>query len=288
MYWHTTRFRLDLARPRVMGIVNLTPDSFFDGGRLGTSAGALRHAEQLLKEGADVLDFGAESSRPGGLKVPADEEWRRLEPVLRGALRFGVPVSVDTCKRTVMQQALDLGVDAVNDIQALRAPGALDLLAAHPNAGVCVMHMRGEPTTMQRYTRYADVGMEVAAFLSQRAERLRARGIARERVVLDPGYGFAKTPVQNLALQRTSALRDLGYPLLAGWSRKSTLGWLTGAPAEGRLPASLAAALAAVHWGARLLRVHDVGATVQALRTWSAMVEVAENEAINVSARTNI
>lgn len=273
MHWTTTRFRLDLDQPRVMGIVNLTPDSFSDGGAWLDPRRALRHAEQLLREGAEVLDLGAESSRPGAPRVDADAEWQRLQPVLAGALRLGVPVSVDTCKTGVMARALDLGADIINDIQALRDPGALELLSAHPHAGICLMHMRGDPGSMQQQTAYADLAGEVTGFLAERAQALRERGVAADRIVLDPGYGFAKTAAQNIALQRALAQRDLGYPLLAGWSRKSTLGVITGAPVGDRLAASVAAALAAVQGGARVLRVHDVAATVQALRTWLAMVD---------------
>ena len=193
MHWHTTRFRVDLSQPRVMGIVNLTPDSFSDGGRLADTRTALAHAQRLLREGADLLDLGAESSRPGAPPVSAVEEWCRLEPVLREALHWGVPLSVDTCKVEVMRRALDLGVDVINDIQALRAPGAEELLASHPDAGVVLMHMQGEPSTMQGLTQYRDVAQDVAAFLHARADRLTSLGVRRERIVLDPGYGFAKT-----------------------------------------------------------------------------------------------
>lgn len=268
MHWQTTRFRVDLSQPRVMGIVNLTPDSFSDGGRWLDPGAALRHAEQLLREGAELLDIGAESTRPGAPRVPADEEWARLVPVLPGMLRMGVPVSVDTCKTEVMARALDLGVDVINDVQALSAPGAETLLAAHEGAGVVLMHMRGEPAQMQQLTQYGQLATEVAAYLHARADALLAHGVKPERLVLDPGFGFAKTPPQNIELQRALQLR---FPWLAGWSRKSTLGWISGAGVAERLPASLAAALAAVTAGARLLRVHDVGATVQALRVWQAM-----------------
>jgi dihydropteroate synthase len=266
MHWITTRFSIDLSRPRVMGIVNLTPDSFSDGGR--DAAASLRHAEQLLREGADLLDVGAESTRPGAPRVPVEAEWARLAPVLPELLRFGVPVSVDTCKTEVMARALALGVDVINDVQALRAPGAEALLAAQPQAGIVLMHMRGEPAQMQQLTDYADVAAEVADFLHGRAAALQAQGVAPARMVLDPGFGFAKTPAQNLELQRR--LR-LDRPWLAGWSRKSTMGWLTGASTAERLPGSLAAALAAVQAGSRILRVHDVAPTVQALRVWQAL-----------------
>lgn len=272
MFWTTTRFRIDLTRPRVMGIVNLTPDSFSDGGLLADAHAAVRHAERLLREGAELLDLGAESSRPGAPQVPAELEWQRLAGPLQAVLRLGVPVSVDSCKPEVMARALDSGADIINDIQALQAPGALTLLAAHPRAGVCLMHMRGNAAQMQSLTSYQDIATEVCDFLAERATVLRAAGMNADRIVLDPGYGFAKTAAQNLQLQASPRLRQLGYPLLAGWSRKSALGWISGAPVSERLPASLAAALAAAHSGARILRVHDVGATVQALRTWNAMV----------------
>lgn len=265
--WQTTRFDLDLARPRVMGIVNVTPDSFSDGGRGALQA--LAHAEQLLKEGADVLDIGGESSRPGADPVPLDEELRRVLPVLRGALALGVPVSVDTYKPEVMREALDLGVDIVNDIFALRAPGAEDVIAAHPRCGVCLMHMVGEPKSMQADPHYDDVVAEVTQFLADRADVLRQRGVAPQRIVLDQGIGFGKRVADNFELlQSQQAVLALGYPLLAGWSRKSSIGAVTGRAVEDRLVGSVAAALAAVLRGARIVRVHDVAATVDALKVW--------------------
>ena len=271
MFWQTTRFRIDLSRPRVMGIVNVTPDSFSDGGQHADTAAGLAHCEQLLKEGADILDIGGESSRPGAPRLSVDEEWRRIEGVLHGALRLGVPVSLDTCKAELMRRAADLGVDILNDIQALRAPGAEALMQAHPQLGACLMHMRGDPGSMQSLTDYEDVVQEVARFLSERAAVLRASGVAADRIVLDPGYGFAKTVEQNFELLRRQAeLRTLGYPLLAGLSRKSAIGAVTGRPVEQRMPGSLAAALLALSHGARVLRVHDVAATVDALQVWGA------------------
>lgn len=271
MLWQTTRFSIDLAMPRVMGIVNLTPDSFSDGGMHG---GALAHCERLLTEGADMLDLGGESTRPGAEPVALGDELARVLPVLREAVRLGVPISIDTYKTEVMRAALDLGVDIVNDIKALRAPGALDVVAAHPSCGVCLMHMRGdEPRTMQDgEPRYDDVVASVREFLRERLEALRARGVAAERVVLDPGIGFGKRSEHNLALlARQSELMALGRPLLAGWSRKGTLGRVIGREALGeRLVASVAAALAAVQRGARIVRVHDVQATVDALAVWRA------------------
>jgi len=269
MHWQTTRYIVDLTRPRVMGIVNVTPDSFSDGGRLG--AEAIRHCERLVAEGADLLDIGGESTRPGSKAVSVDEELGRVLPVLDAALTLGVPVSIDTTKAEVMRAVLGRGADIVNDINALQTAGTLDAVAAHPNCGVCLMHMRGEPATMQERPLYGDVVTEVREFLDGRLQALQARGIAPERVVVDPGIGFGKSVEHNLELlRRQRDLLALGRPLLVGWSRKSTLGAITGRDVSQRLPASLAAALAAVHGGARVLRVHDVAATVDALKVWAA------------------
>src|SRR5437867_36376 len=225
MFWQTTRFRIDLAKPRVMGIVNVTPDSFSDGGRYGEVDAALAHCQRLLSEGADVLDIGGESSRPGAHPVSAEEELGRVLPVLEGALRLGCPISIDTAKPELMRAALALGVDIVNDINALRAPGALEQVAAHPSCGVCLMHMQGEPRSMQAEPVYGDVVREVGDFLVARAELLRQAGVAAERIVLDPGIGFGKTAAHNFELlKRQDALLQRGYPLLVGWSRKSSLG----------------------------------------------------------------
>ncbi|MDH0867227.1 dihydropteroate synthase [Mitsuaria sp. GD03876] len=270
--WKTTRFDLDLAeRPLVMGIVNVTPDSFSDGGLHDDAPRAIDYCARLLGEGVDILDLGGESTRPGAPRLDADEEWRRLEPVLRAALNFGIPVSVDTCKTEVMRRALDLGVDIINDVQALRDAGADTLLAEHGSAGVCLMHMRGQPAGMQQLTDYDDVVTEVADFLGERMRHLVQAGVAAERITLDPGYGFAKTVEQNVELQRRQReLLALGRPLLIGWSRKSTLGALTGKAVDERMPASVGAALASVALGARVVRVHDVAATVDALKVWQA------------------
>jgi dihydropteroate synthase len=272
MFWQTTRFRIDLSRPRIMGIVNVTPDSFSDGGRHGQAQAAIRHCEQLLREGADILDVGGESSRPGADPVPLEEELRRVLPVLEAAAKLGAPVSVDTYKSEVMRAALDLGVDIVNDINALRAPGAAETVSAHPACGVCLMHMQGEPRSMQAgEPAYADVVDEVKRFLHERAQVLRTVGVAAERIALDPGIGFGKTVAHNFALlARQPELLALGYPLLAGWSRKSSLGAVTGKPVGDRLIASVAAALAAAQQGARILRVHDVAETREALQVWEA------------------
>ncbi|MGH6610450.1 MAG: dihydropteroate synthase, partial [Burkholderiaceae bacterium] len=200
MFWQTTRHSIDLALPRVMGIVNTTPDSFSDGGRHADSRSALHHCEALLEQGADILDIGGESSRPGSVAVPLEEELARVLPVLKGAVRLGVPVSVDTTKAQVMRAALDLGCDIVNDINALRTPGALEVLAAHPSCGVCLMHMRGEPKSMQANPHYGDVVAEVLAFLRERMKCLLERGVSKERIVLDPGIGFGKSAAHNFEL----------------------------------------------------------------------------------------
>lgn len=268
-HWQTTRFRLDLSRPLVMGIVNVTPDSFSDGGRHASTAAALRHCEQLLKEGADILDIGGESTRPGAAAASLEEELARVLPVLKEAVALGVPVSVDTYKPEVMRAALDAGVDIINDIQALRLPGALALVAGHGRCGVCLMHMQGEPRSMQAAPAYGDVVAEVRDFLAARLAAAEAAGIARERVTLDPGIGFGKTVDHNFALlARQRELLALDVPLLVGWSRKSSLGAVTGRPVEDRVHASVAAALASVLHGAAIVRVHDVAATVQALQVW--------------------
>lgn len=269
MHWQTTRFKIDLTRPKVMGIVNVTPDSFSDGGLHADALAAVAHCERLLKDGADILDVGGESTRPGAQAVSLEDELARVLPVLREATKLGAPVSVDTYKPEVMREALDLGVDIVNDINALRAPQAESIVSGHPNCGVCLMHMRGEPRTMQTGISYDDVVREVADFLGGRARSLRSLGIAPERIVLDPGVGFGKSVEHNVALlARQDELLSLGYPLLVGWSRKSSLGNLTGRPVDDRLVASVAAALASVQRGARILRVHDVAATVDALKVW--------------------
>lgn len=272
MFWQTSRFDIDLQRPRVMGIVNVTPDSFSDGGRHSSASAALAHAEQLLREGADILDIGGESTRPSAPAVSLDEELARVLPVVQGAWAWGVPISVDTYKPEVMRAVLDAGADIVNDVWALRQAGALDAVAAHPRCGVCLMHMHREPQTMQTEPMVGDVVPVVAAFLRTRAHALQAAGVASERIVLDLGIGFGKTVEQNFALlAQQDALVGLGWPLLAGWSRKSSLGAVTGqSVAADRVAASVAAAVLALERGACVLRVHDVAATVQAAAVWRA------------------
>ena len=272
MIWQTSRFAIDLARPQVMGIVNVTPDSFSDGGRYGSTAAALRHCEQLLKEGADILDIGGESTRPGSPAVPLDEELSRVVPLVREAVTLGVPISVDTYKPEVMRAVLDLGADIVNDIWALRRPGAAAAVAAHPQCGVCLMHMHRDPQTMQQAPMDGDVVPQVLSFLELQAHNLLALGIEKTRILLDAGIGFGKTVEQNFALlARHSELLAAGYPLLAGWSRKSSLGAVTGLEVDQRMVPSVAAAVLAVERGASVVRVHDVRETVAALAVWSAM-----------------
>ena len=271
MHWQTTRHLIDLTTPRVMGVVNLTPDSFSDGGHHASVSAGIRHCERLVAQGADILDLGAESTRPGSPPVPLDEERARLLPVLHEAMTLGVPVSVDTYKADVMREALDLGADIINDIWALRQPGAVDAVAAHARCGVCLMHMHGEPQTMQIAPMEGEAVPQVRAFLRAVTEGLLARGVARERIAWDPGVGFGKTPSQNFdLLARQSALLADGWPLLVGWSRKSSLGTVTGLPVSQRLVPSVAAALLAVERGARIVRVHDVAETVAALKVWAA------------------
>ena len=292
--WHTGRFRLVLDRVHLMGIVNVTPDSFSDGGRFVEARAAIAHAERLVSEGADLLDLGAESTRLNAAPVPAEEEWRRLQPVLEEVVRWGVPVSVDTHKPEVMRAALEAGADLINDVRALTTPGALQALAAHPSAGACLMHSRGDPSTMQTLAQYDDVVEEVATFLAERFQAACTAGISSERVVLDPGYGFAKTVEHSVELlARQEALRarlaraGVERPLLAGLSRKGTVGRLTGRPVEQRLAGSLAAALLAAPRGARVLRVHDVAETVDVLKVWQA-VDQASRETVAIGLGANL
>ncbi len=271
MHWQTGRFRIDLSQPRVMGVVNVTPDSFSDGGQHADTRSAIAHCERLVAEGADILDIGGESTRPGADSLGAAHEMTRVLPVLREALRLGVPVSVDTSEPMLIREALDMGADIINDVRALQRPGALACMAAHPNAGVCLMHMQGEPSGMQALAEYDDVVQAVHDFLGQRLRAALAAGLQAECIVLDPGIGFAKSPDHNLALMaRQDELLALGRPLLVGWSRKATLGRITGRGVGDRLAASVAAALAAVQRGAAIVRVHDVAATVDALKVWRA------------------
>jgi dihydropteroate synthase len=256
-----------------MGIVNVTPDSFSDGGRLIDAQAAIRHAFELQEAGADILDVGGESTRPGAAAVPVDEEIRRVLPVIDALAGRGCVVSIDTMKPEVMRAALDSGAAMVNDVMALRAPGALEAVASSA-AAVCLMHMQGEPQSMQQAPRYGDVVEEVRQFLKERIDACEAAGIGRERLVIDPGFGFGKTLAHNLTLlKHLDRLAELGVPVLAGLSRKSMLGTLTGSSVEEREFAGVAAHLVAVARGARLLRVHNVAAMRDALAIWNAVEE---------------
>ena len=269
MFWKTTRFEIDLATPKVMGIVNVTPDSFSDGSQHGNLTSALKHCELLLKQGADILDIGGESTRPGAQEVSLKEELQRILPVVKEAVRLDVPISVDTYKTQVMQAVLEAGADIINDIWALRQKGALDVIAKHGGCGVCLMHMHAQPLDMQVYPMEGLAVPTVVAFLLERAQAMLALGVSKERIALDPGVGFGKTVAQNFELlAHQKQLSALGYTLLVGWSRKSSLGAVTGCEVGERLVHSVAAALLAVERGAQLVRVHDVGATVQALAVW--------------------
>lgn len=275
--WQAGRFEIGLDKPKIMGIVNLTPDSFSDGGAYSQNAQtALAHAERLLKEGADILDIGGESMRPGAEDyVSPEEEWARVESVLAEVAGWGVPVSLDTRRTVVMEKALALGgIDIINDVAALTDEGALELLACQADTGICLMHMRGLPKTMQINPKYQDVVGEVARYLKARAAECIAAGIAPQRITLDPGFCFGKTLQHNIALMRhlPELMAETGFPLLIGVSRKSMIGELTGeADAAARVHGSVAAALASVARGAQIVRVHDVKATADALKVWEAL-----------------
>lgn len=276
MFLQCGGYRLSLDRPLLMGVVNVTPDSFSDGGRYFSPASAVAHARRLIDEGADLLDIGGESSRPGAAPVNLDEERRRVLPVLEALLATGVPLSVDTQKPELMREAATAGAAMINDINGFEAAGALEGIADTACA-VCIMHKQGSPQTMQQAPRYHDVVAEVGAYLRQRVDAAVAAGITRERIVIDPGFGFGKTLDHNIGLLRgLGKLAKSGVPVLAGLSRKSMIGALTGRAVDGRLPGSIAAALIAVRHGAAILRVHDVAETRDALAVWMA-VESNEN-----------
>lgn len=267
------KFQLDMTRPHVMGIVNVTPDSFSDGGKYSSVDLAVEHALQLIAEGADILDIGGESTRPGAAPVGLEEELRRVIPVIEALSKVTtVPISIDTYKPEVMRAAIQAGADIVNDICALREDGALEIVS-NSNAGVCLMHMQGIPQTMQINPQYTDVVSEVKQFLADRVEACLAHGIARERIMLDPGFGFGKTTAHNVALiQHLDSFVELGFPLLVGLSRKSVLGRIAGGDEQQRLHAGLAASVISVMKGAKIVRVHDVKATVDALKVVAAVM----------------
>jgi dihydropteroate synthase len=263
-------FSLD-ATPLVMGILNVTPDSFSDGGRFQSLEFAISRAEEMAADGADLIDVGGESSRPGSPKVPLEEELRRVMPALYALRGLGKPLSVDTYKPEVMREAIIAGADMINDINGFRAPGAIDAVT-DSDCGLCVMHMQSTPATMQHNPAYTDVVADVVAYLAERVAAMQAAGIDRKRICVDPGFGFGKTVEHNFALLRATGRieQELGLPVLAGLSRKSMIGAVTGRPVEQRLAGSLAGALAAVAHGAKIVRVHDVAETVDALKVWHA------------------
>jgi dihydropteroate synthase len=269
------RYCFALDRPLVMGVLNVTSDSFSDGGRYLDPAAALERARQMIDEGADLIDIGGESTRPGAVATPERTELERVVPLIERIATLGTPVSADTRKSAVMRAAIAAGASMINDVDALRSPGALEAIAgAAVPVAICLMHMRGEPETMQQDVAYTDVGAEVRAYLAERAAACQAAGIARERIVVDPGFGFGKTVEHNLdLLRRLPELVALGYPVLVGLSRKSTIGALTGRGVDERTAGSVAAALAAVARGAKIVRAHDVRETVDALKVWNAVNE---------------
>ena len=304
MHWQTTRFNLDLTTPKVMGIVNVTPDSFSDGGHHASTTAALKHCERLLRDGADILDIGGESSRPGALAVPLAQELARVVPVVAEAVKLGIPISVDTYKPQVMQAVLDLGADIINDIFALQWPGeaetseplaphsprspcapgaltpAMQTVARHTTCGVCLMHMHGNPQTMKTNRMEGDPVAQILAFWKPLVAALAAADVAKNRIVLDPGIGFGKTVLQNFELlRRQPELLVDGFPLLIGWSRKASLAAATSTSlatlatldVRDRMVPSVAAALLAVERGASLVRVHDVRETAQALKVYLAI-----------------
>lgn len=265
------KFTLKLDRPLIMGIVNVTPDSFSDGGRFFSRDRAIEHGLKLIQDGADLLDIGGESTRPGSLPVNLDDEMQRVIPVIEALRDKNIPLSIDTQKTAVMDAAINAGASMINDVNALRAEGALDV-AASGGAGICLMHMIGTPQTMQQVIDYNDILAEVMAYLRTRARAAEQAGIAKNRIVLDPGFGFGKRTVHNLALLRgLEKIAALGYPVLAGLSRKSIFGDITGKPAAERIYASIAAAVLAAQNGASIIRVHDVAATRDALAVLQAV-----------------
>ena len=271
-HWLCGRFEFDLKRPILMGIVNVTPDSFSDGGQHAQTDSAIRHAHTLIQEGADILDIGGESTRPGALSVSVQDELARVIPVIKALMHSGVAISVDTCKPEVMQAALDAGADIINDVTGMRDEQAQRMVARHGQCGVCVMHMQGEPRTMQQNPHYKNVVLDIKTELLRQARLLELQGVASARIILDPGFGFGKTVEQNYQLlANLKSIANAGYPLVLGVSRKSMIGAVTGQSVDHRLSGSIAAALAGTLRGARVLRVHDVRETRDALSVWQAV-----------------
>ncbi len=255
-----------------MGVVNVTPDSFSDGGRYYSAEQAIEHAKKLIDEGADILDIGGESTRPGSVSVSIEEELDRVIPVLKAITGSDIPISIDTSKSEVMHHAIESGATIINDINALQAPDALQTVASNNHVSVCLMHMQGSPINMQANPKYIDIVTEVKKFLQERINTAKAAGISQERLIIDPGFGFGKTLLHNLELlHHLDSFTDLGVPILAGLSRKSMLGAITGNDVNNRIHESIAAALLAVIKGARIVRVHDVKATREALAIYHAM-----------------
>jgi dihydropteroate synthase len=270
--WQCGRFEFALERPILMGIVNVTPDSFFDGGQHDQADAAIAHARRLASEGAHILDIGGESTRPGAAPVSLEVELARIMPVLEAMKDSGVALSIDTCKPEVMRAALAMGADIINDVTGMRDPQGRSVVAEHATCGVCVMHMQGEPRTMQLEPHYEDVVREVCEVLLQQVRSLEQIGVGRSRISIDPGLGFGKTVAQNYRLvAELETIVASGYPVVFGASRKSMLGAVTGRPVDQRLAGSVAAALAGVEHGAKVLRVHDVGETRDALMVWQSV-----------------
>ena len=273
--WRCGRFLFDFVkrkRPLVMGILNATPDSFSDGGKFRSAKDAIAMAEVMIAAGVDLIDIGGESTRPGAEPVSLQEELDRVLPVIEGLKECGVPLSIDTYKAETMRQALHAGVDCVNDIWALRQQGAVDAVLENVNCGIVLMHMQRDPLSMQFNPEYQDVILEVMQFLKERANLLLTKGVERDRIALDPGFGFGKSLEHNIEmLAKFDRFSDLGYPVLAGISRKSMLGKITGKEADQRLAPSVAAAIMAADRGAKIIRVHDVPETVDALKLWEAV-----------------
>ncbi|MBT8553105.1 dihydropteroate synthase [Polynucleobacter paneuropaeus] len=272
--WHCGRFLFEpRKRPLVMGILNTTPDSFSDGGLFQSAKAALAHAEQMIESGVDIIDIGGESTRPGAEPISLQEELDRVMPVIESLVNCGMALSIDTYRAETMKAALAAGVDCVNDIWGLRQAGAAQVVSNHPECGLVLMHMQRDPQTMQFDPHYEDVIAQVSAFLIERANVLIHQGVSADRIALDPGFGFGKSLEHNLTmLSQFERFTQLGFPVLAGISRKSMLGKLTGRESDGRLAASIAAVIMAADRGARIVRVHDVADTIDALKIWEAVL----------------
>ena len=273
--WRCGRFLFDFSkrqRPIVMGILNATPDSFSDGGKFRTPKDAIAQAEFMIKNGVDLIDIGGESTRPGAEPVSLQEELDRVMPVIESLRDCGVPLSIDTYKAQTMRQALSAGVDCVNDIWALRQEGSIEAVLESSQCGIVLMHMQRDPLTMQFNPKYCDVVAEVMQFLQERASLLLSKGVDQSRIAIDPGFGFGKSLEHNLKmLNKFASFSSLGYPVLAGISRKSMIGKVTGKDTNERVASSIAAAIMAADRGARIVRVHDVPETVDALKLWEAV-----------------